>query len=235
MRHSVLILLPLLALSGCGSGGDGAGDNSQPGSERWARNLIGSEGSRNFERSDGSFDRADYRRVMVPGCAAGMRDGDSSIPAEAIDRYCACVVDRLLANSDDELRAMRSGSAAEQREFEEASRSCRPVLPGGAGDEPPPEEPAPPMDGAAPPTGIPTAAPDMAIIRNRAGRPLDCGPPSGRLVRFEAGGDYDIRPGRARCAAPVRPALFSVAPGRTYDLVPAGGGVAVRDVTPAGR
>jgi len=120
------------------------------------------------------------------------------------------------------------------------------VMPGPgdiAGEAPPPEEPPPSMsDGPPPPVvqaplppsaNVPRAAPDTAIVRNRAGRPLQCGPPDGRLGTVDAGGDYDVRPGPVRCAPPVRPELFDVLPGRTYDFVPEAGVVTVRDVTPA--
>ena len=155
-----LLLLPLLALAACGSGS--GQDNGQPGSESWARNVIGREGSPGFRRADGSFDRNDYRRVMPQGCAAGMRDGDPSIPAAEVERFCACLVDRLLATSSDaELFAMNRDAALRDRKNEEAGRVCLPAsargrAPPGAGDEPPPpEEPVPSMHSDLPPPIVP--------------------------------------------------------------------------------
>lgn len=164
MNRLLALLLPLLALAGCGGGG--SPDNGQPGTESWARNVIGNQGSPDFRRHDGSFDRADYRRVMVPGCAAGMHDGEPSLPAATIDLYCTCFVDRLLAtNSDDQLRAMMHDAQLERRNYEAAQRACGPAPAGGraapgAGDEPPPpEEPVPSLNGAMPPPVIQTPPP----------------------------------------------------------------------------
>ena len=161
MRRNLLLLLPLLALAACGSGGGGQ-DNGQPGSESWARNLVGNQGSPGFRRPDGSFDRADYRRVMPQGCAAGMRDGNPSIPSAEVDRFCTCLVDRLLATSTDaELFAMNRDSALQQRKYDEAGSVCLPARAGahsGPGSDPeaPPEEPVPSLNAGLPP---PVAAP----------------------------------------------------------------------------
>lgn len=163
MRHNVtlLLLLPLLALTGCGGGSP---DNGQPGTESWARNQIGNQGSPNFRRPDGSFDRADYRRVMVPGCAAGLRDGNPSTPAAEVDRFCTCFVDHVLAGSSDpELFAIRPDSELERRKYGAATAACRPAAasagPGRDSDAeapPPPEEPVPSLNDSLPP---PVAAP----------------------------------------------------------------------------
>jgi hypothetical protein len=158
MNRRLALLLPLLALAACGGGG-GNQDNGQPGSESWARNLVGNQGSPGFRRPDGSFDRADYRRVMPQGCAAGMRDGNPSLPAAEVDRFCTCLVERLLATSSDaELFAMNRDSALQQRKYDEAGNVCLPARAGAAAGEepPPPEEPVPSLNDALPP---PVAAP----------------------------------------------------------------------------
>lgn len=154
-----LAFLPVLALAACGGGQD----PEQERLEGLARNIVGNEGSPGFRRADGSFDRADYRRVMPQGCAAGMRDGDPSLPAAEINRFCACVVDRMLATSSDaELFAMIRDSAAQQRTYDEAAGVCLPAragAPAGPGldpEAPPPEEPVPSLNAALPP---PIAAP----------------------------------------------------------------------------
>src|SRR5207253_9424752 len=120
--------------------------------------MIGNQGSPDFRRPDGSFDRADFRRVTVPGCAAGMHDGDPSLPAATIDLSCTCFVDRLLAtNSDGQLRAMMRDAQLQRLAYEAAQRACGPAPAGGpaapgAGDEPPPpEEPVPSLNSATPP------------------------------------------------------------------------------------
>jgi hypothetical protein len=164
MRHPVFLSLPLFALAACGGGG---GNAARPGTEAWARNVIGNEGYANFERPDGTFDRADYRRIMVPGCVSGVRDGNASIPADRANAFCACLVERMLTtHSDDQLRAMRGNVGLETRAFDQATPSCLPLMGGGAaapgpdasgplpvGDEPPPPEPPPPsqQSGTPPP------------------------------------------------------------------------------------
>jgi hypothetical protein len=156
MSRHALLLLPLLALAACG--GNSSQDNGQPGSEAWARNLVGNQGSPSFRRPDGSFDRADYRRVMIPSCAGGMHEGNPSIPAAEIERFCSCAVERMLATSSDaELFAMNRDSALQQRKYGEAEQVCLPASAGGrggsaAGEEPPPpEEPAPSLNAGLPP------------------------------------------------------------------------------------
>ena len=147
VRRLSALLLPLLTLAACGGRGQ---DNAQPGTEAWARNVIGNEGSPGFRRPDGSFDRADYRRVMPQGCAAGMRDGNPAIPAAEIDRFCTCLIDRMLeASSDAELFAMRRDEALRARRYDDAANACRPSRPypsppaAGEDEPPPPPEPAP--------------------------------------------------------------------------------------------
>ena len=146
-RH--LLLLPLLALAACGGQ-----DPEQARVEGIARNIIGNEGYPGFRRPDGSFDRADYRRIMPRGCAAGMHEGNPSIPDAEADRFCACLVERILATSSDaELFAMNRDSALQDRKNEEAGRLCLPSragVPSGPGidpEAPPPPEPVPPSPG----------------------------------------------------------------------------------------
>lgn len=119
------------------------------------------------------------------------------------------------------------------------------VMPGPgdvSGEAPPPDEPPPSMsDGTPPPVvrtpapssaNIPYAAPGMAILRNRSGTARECTSPNGGYEVLDADTDYDVRPGRIRCARPVRPEQFDLVPGRIYDLLPEGDGVVLRDVTP---
>lgn len=96
-----------------------------------ARNIIGNQGSPSFRRPDGSFDRADYRRVMVPGCAAGLNEGsEGAIPAEPVNRFCSCAVELVLAwNPDDALFAMNRDSARNRSQYIQAHRACESELP----------------------------------------------------------------------------------------------------------
>lgn len=81
-------------------------------------------GYRNFEKPDGTFDRDGYRSLMGRACAAGIADGNASIPAETRNRLCNCVMDRLLARSDDELRVTVHDRQAGDRAQEQAMQSC---------------------------------------------------------------------------------------------------------------
>ena len=162
MRNRFMII-PILALAACGRGGDETNVGA-PGTESWAQNLVGNEGHRGFERPDGSFDRADYRRVMVPACAAGMRDGDASMSADVADGFCSCMVDHLIAtNSDDELRAMRDDEVA-GREYGEATQACGPAASGEAGVMPPQPDSMPGEPSAATPGAARARAPLASLI-----------------------------------------------------------------------
>lgn len=162
MRLRPVVLLPLLSLAACSGGG--AVDNGQPGSESWARNLIGNQGSPGFRSPDGSFDRADYRRVMVPGCAAGMHDGNPTIPAAEVNRFCTCWVDGVLAGSSDaEMFAMQRDNALQERKQEEAARVCMPPSARGRAPLSPDDEPPPPEEPAPLPPGQQSGTPPPVV------------------------------------------------------------------------
>jgi TonB family protein len=138
MRQSFAILLPFLALAGCGGGGSGKS---------------------NLDRPDGSFDRARYREINVAECAGGMRRANASIPQEEANRRCGCIIERIVAgSSDDDLRTfhrtglipvVRSRAATEQCEGNGRS-------PYDVDEEPPPpEEPPPSMSDGLPPAVAP--------------------------------------------------------------------------------
>lgn len=130
--------------------------------------IFASCGNRNFELPDGRFDRAGYRALMIPTCEQGMASGDSSIPAAARNRFCTCVIDRILAsNNDEEMRTKGRDSALRERMMSEARDQCmsaRPPVfdpqtgrwsdPSGAAynrqdaEAPPPEAPPPPPPGS---------------------------------------------------------------------------------------
>lgn len=105
-------------------------------------------GNRGFELPDGRFDRDGYRSLGVQACSAGMASEDASIPAAARDDFCACLLDRLLAeNSDDELRAIVRDSSLSERKQAAAAQQCTgsaPATPVGEDEPPPPDAPPPP-------------------------------------------------------------------------------------------
>jgi hypothetical protein len=125
-------------------------------------------GNRGFELPDGSFDRAGFRSLGFESCSLGMRSGDPSIPSETREGFCNCLMDRLLENSDDELRAAVRDSAVRERQQSEAGSRCMgpapPVFDPATGrwsdpaggpaapspdDEPPPPEEPPPSFGSS--------------------------------------------------------------------------------------
>lgn len=207
-RCASLILILGLPLASCGGASDPRG------------NLAG-------------FDRARYRSAFVEVCREGTAEHTRQVPPEVRAPYCECMADRLVAaRSDDELRAFERDDVAARREIEAALPHCA-----GPNRGRPPAG-TPPTDGseisaAAVGSAIPRPAPNMAIVRNRAGRALTCTPPGGQTEQLDDGADYDVGPGLNRCTAPVRPGSFGVVAGHVYDLVPEGDGVIVRDVTPA--
>ena len=108
-------------------------------------------GNRGFELPDGRFDRDGYRSLGIQACSAGMASEDASIPAAAREGFCGCMLDRLLAeNNDDELRAIVRDSSLSERKQAAAAQQCTgsaPAAPVGEDEPPPPDAPPPPPPG----------------------------------------------------------------------------------------
>jgi protein TonB len=134
MRHSILLILPLLALA-CG----------RP----------------SLDKADGSFDRAAFRDLHANQCAE--QSQGIGMPEADANRICGCITDRLIASgSDDELRTWYRDDRVPASRIQAATEQCRHLGPGGsissaADDEPPPpDEPPPSMaDGTPPPLVAP--------------------------------------------------------------------------------
>lgn len=136
MRHRAtlpgLLILPLFALAACGATGDPANfanRSGQPGIGE-VTEFVQSEGYRNYERPDGTFDRADYRRINTAGCLRGIGNEVPDTTPQARQNFCTCMVDRLLQASDDQLRAIRSDRAYGRRAHRIVMTACAPVLDG---------------------------------------------------------------------------------------------------------
>ena len=136
MRLRFPLMAPLLILTACGSGDPGnfANRTGDP-SLGEMREFVQSEGYRNFERPDGTFDRADYRRINMAACSRGLQDPEDPLPPEAVQRFCTCLVDRLLLADDNQLRAIRSDRAYGRRAHGIVMRACEPVLEGRPPDQ----------------------------------------------------------------------------------------------------
>jgi hypothetical protein len=221
--------------------------------------ALGGCGDAGFEKGDGTIDRDLFRSDSIRSCGFGLSLRSDAPSQEERDHLCNCIADRLLTQSDAELRAMINNSSLQDREFQAAIRHCT----SGAEADPsvadiaPPEQlldrtgafprpgdpPPPPLGALLPPPGAPADSGPLpvpnaakAIIRNRSGRGLICGQdtpfPTNQL---ESGADFNVLPGRVHCGVPVQPPAFDIAAGHIYDFVPDGNhGVTVRDVT-AGR
>lgn len=131
MRRRLACLVPLLALAACGSGDPGnfVNRSGQPGIGE-VREFVQSEGYRNYERPDGTFDRADYRRVTTAMCLRGIANEVPESRPEPRQAFCSCMVDRLLQANDDQLRGFRSDRAYGERARRIVMTACAPVLDG---------------------------------------------------------------------------------------------------------
>jgi len=151
MHHRLPLLAPLLLLAACGTGDPAnfANRSGEP-SLGEVREFVQSEGYRNYERPDGSFDRADYRRVNGAACRRGVRLWEQPPTPAVEEAFCTCLVDKLLLASDDQLRGFRSDRQYRQRAHGIVMTACAPVLEGRPPDpiRVPPGEP-----GAAPAPG----------------------------------------------------------------------------------
>jgi hypothetical protein len=146
MRRLPAILIAALPLAACGGGG---GNESAAVGNRSGQPAPGEV--RDGARSDGAFDRADYRRTTLASCARSQDFPDNPVPPEARDNYCTCVVDHLLLANDDQLRAMRSDRPYQQRAHRIVVQACTPVMFG----RPPGPMVAPPDEAAGAPAPEP--------------------------------------------------------------------------------
>lgn len=130
LRLPLLASLLALALAACGTGDPGNFVNrtGQPGIGE-VREFVQSEGYRNYERPDGTFDRADFRRINMAMCLRGLPE-DQSIQPPARQAFCTCLVDKLLLADDNQLRAIRSERPYRDRAHRIVMTACAPVLDG---------------------------------------------------------------------------------------------------------
>lgn len=170
MRHPVLILLPLLALAGCG-------------------------GPPNLEKADGSFDRAAYRELNIRECAGGMRRANAAVPQAYADRLCGCIIDRLIAgSSDEELRGFHRSGVVPTVRMQTATEQCG--GPTGPGTPLPsadtPVNDLPPPDGAQPIVPPPPVAPALPASDVADGPDAGAGAsaPGGTRARVGSLGNY---------------------------------------------
>ncbi len=158
MRRPFALLIAILPLAACGSGGSAGGGNA-------GEAPLTVAGPASVDRPAGSFDRARYRIAGIRSCSDGMRSEGAAIPAAEVNRMCTCLVDRQLAASSDEmLRASLRDGGESRRALNEAARQCglpiptdadmgaaNGAVPPGAGDPPPPEAPPPSLNAGLPP------------------------------------------------------------------------------------
>lgn len=82
-----------------------------------------------FEKGDGTFDREAYRAYMDETCRVAAAASASPPPPEIAGQFCGCVSDRILRQTDAELRAEARDTALDDAHQLEAFRACAPAYP----------------------------------------------------------------------------------------------------------
>jgi protein TonB len=133
MRHGLAFLFPVVLLAACKRASE-------------------------FDKADGSFDRAAYRASVMEQCRNALRGRPGGSSEAEMNSICACMADAEIAgSSDDQLREHRRRNGMPSDQARRITRQC------STPDEPPPPEEAPPaMDGSVPPAVVPDTAPGPA-------------------------------------------------------------------------